>query len=99
MCNRSIGMRVHVSSARCTMPWERPRACRDPHGPRCVLRAGLVLDPYEAARLKGPMMPISFLAGCIKAAIGLLVRPSIGILESSSKLLQVRGVWPSPLKP
>jgi hypothetical protein len=51
---------------------------------------GPLLDPYEGVRsMSGPMSVLGGLAGFIKAVIGLGARPTAGLFESGSKVLQV----------
>ena len=54
--------------------------------------SGIVLDPYEGSRAPGHMAVVGAVAGFFKAMAGLMLRPSIGILEATSKLLQGAGL-------
>lgn len=55
--------------------------------------AGLILDPYEGSRsFRGYLSALGFVAGVFKGLLGLLVRPSLGVLEAASKLTQGMGL-------
>ena len=57
-----------------------------------TLPSGIVLDTYEGSRAPGYMAAVGAVAGFLKAVTGLFLRPSIGILEAASKLLQGVGL-------
>jgi hypothetical protein len=57
------------------------------------MSAGTLLDPYEGARsMKGPWKIAGLLVGILKALLGLGARPTAGVIESGSKILQGLGL-------
>ena len=58
-----------------------------------LLSTGAFLDPYEGARsMPGSMLLLGFSLGLFKGLVGLMARPSAGVIEGSSKLLQGLGL-------
>lgn len=59
--------------------------------------AGLLLDPYEGARsMSGWLAAVGAMLGVAKAILGLGMRPTAGVFETTSKVLQVgrgKGGW------
>ena len=74
-------------------PWPRiSDLCSSPGPVSFYFPSGIVLDPYEGSRAPGHMAVVGAVAGFFKAMAGLMLRPSIGILEATSKLLQGAGL-------